>query len=259
MKLITQDGLSLDYQTEGSGRTLLFLHGITDHKKWWSPVISKLTNDFTCVSLDFRGHGASSREGLGPTGLLMDIESIVDHLGVEVGLIGHSLGGFASIQYAASHPDKVFGIVNVDQLLNFSALAAAFRPLEPLLKGPEFPVVLDQIFAGLGVGLLPKEVQDEMRAYRGIDRQQMVLTLWDVLFTASDADLNAISGSMLESIHCPYLALHGNPLPEGYEAWMHGHLPGAKLEVWPGLGHYLHMLEPDRTAERIREFFRSPR
>ena len=256
MKATTLDGISIDYQVEGSGETLLFIHGITDHKGLWAPIIAALAPHFTCARLDLRGHGASSCDKVSLAGLPLDIDAVLTQLGVETaGLVGHSVGGFAATRYAAEHPSKVSGVINIDQALNFAALATSFRPLEPALRSAQFPAVLDAIFASFGTTLLPPALQDEMRAYRGIERQETVLGLWDILFKSTNEELTDLIEKILRSIQAPYLALYGAALPTEYLAWLRGLLPTAQVESWDGLGHYLHLLEPVRTAARIQEFF----
>ena len=51
----------------------------------------------------------------------------------------------------------------------------------------------------------------------------------------------------------PYLAIVGDELSAGDIAWMQTNLPDARLEVWPGSGHFPHLAHPRRFAELLAE------
>jgi len=56
-------------------------------------------------------------------------------------------------------------------------------------------------------------------------------------------------------VTCPYLSLHGiDPGPE-YQEWLRSLIPHVEIEVWPGRGHYPHLVEPDRFVARLEEFW----
>jgi pimeloyl-ACP methyl ester carboxylesterase len=86
--------------------------------------------------------------------------------------------------------------------------------------------------------------------------QEVVLGIWDLLLTASVAELDAVVDSLAGAITVPYLSLHGiDPGPD-YGAWLTDRIAIASVEVWPGLGHYPHLIEPARFVERVAAFDR---
>lgn len=252
-RLVTaSDGVQLAYHVEGAGPRLLFLHGITDHMGLFDPLVERLSSDYRCARLDFRGHGASSRAvKVSLEGLLLDVEAVLSLFGPAV-VVGHSLGGYIATEAAARFPGLVRGVVNLDQPLNMGEMAEGLKAAEPALRSAQFPAVLGALFDRIGVQKLPAALQEEMRAYRGLERQETVLGIWEPLFTSPAEELGARVEATLHRITQPYLALHGEPLPESYLAWIQGQLPRGEIEVWPGLGHYLHWLEPEKTAARVR-------
>ena len=44
----------------GSGPHVIFCHATGFHGRYWDPICTLLSDEFHCVSLDFRGHGDSS-------------------------------------------------------------------------------------------------------------------------------------------------------------------------------------------------------
>ncbi len=57
------------------------------------------------------------------------------------------------------------------------------------------------------------------------------------------------------AVRCPYLAIHGIDPGPAYAAWLTGLIPTATVEVWEGLGHYPHLVDPDRFVRRLEEFW----
>jgi pimeloyl-ACP methyl ester carboxylesterase len=41
---------------------------------------------------------------------------------------------------------------------------------------------------------------------------------------------------------------------EGYAAWLTGAVPSAAYELWPDVGHYPHLVDPERFLARLAAF-----
>lgn len=105
------------WQPEGPATgTILAVHGITSSHLAWSLVASMMPSA-RIIAVDLRGRGAS-RDLPGPWGMAQhsdDLAAVLDHFGVERALVvGHSMGGFASVTLASRHPERVAGLVLVD-------------------------------------------------------------------------------------------------------------------------------------------------
>ena len=84
--------------------------------------------------------------------------------------------------------------------------------------------------------------------------QDVVLGVWDLVFGAPADELDAVVDSIAGAITGPYLSLHGiDPGPD-YDGWLTSRIPSATVEVWSDLGHYPHLIEPDRFVARVVEF-----
>ena len=251
------DGTEIAYDVEGSGPPLVLVHGITAAREEWDPIVERLAPDFTCVRLDLRGHGESelARTDHSSFSMAGDVAAVVSAAGVEAPVVvGHSLGGMVATIHAATD-DSVRGVVNVDQGLRLVDFAAVVRPLEETLRGPGFADTFGAFLASLGVDVLPPELAERERAYFASARPDVVLAVWGPLFTATDAELTTlVETDVLAKIGVPYLALHGSDPGADYGDWLTGLVPTATLEVWDGDGHWLHLVEPDRFAERVRAF-----
>ena len=220
-------------------------------------MIPALTERYTVVAVDVRGHGQSSngdsydpistatdvRETLASTGLA-DIDSAL--------IIGHSLGGIIASAYGALFPCR--GIVNVDQPLRLSGFKDGLSQLEPLLKGDKasFDTAIDLLFGSMN-GALPDEEVARISALRRAD-PAVVLGVWATVFESTHDELDAQVDAIVGNVTVPYLSLHGIDPGQDYAAWITSSIPTAKFELWPDLGHYPHLVQQERFLELLASF-----
>ena len=243
------DGVSIAYDVAGSGPPVVFVHGLTSSRTAWTPVTDLLRDRFTCVRLDLRGHGDSSTAGdYGTLALVGDAHAVVDALGLgQPALIGHSLGATLVAVYAAVHGARA--VVCVDATLDFGAFARFLAPYADALRGPDTLETLAAIDHALGLAPYDGVAAMELRI-RAFPRD-VVLALWDAVLTTPPEELTARAEALLPHIAAPLLALHGAPPPPGYAEWLTAHAPQARVEVFDGLGHMLHLVDPARFASRV--------
>ncbi len=98
-------------EKRGQGDPIVFLHGMGSSSETWAAQMAALEGRFTVVAFDLLGHGQSpvpkdpalySRDGA-----LADLDDVVATLGHKPVLVGHSLGGYLSLAYAATRPGSV--------------------------------------------------------------------------------------------------------------------------------------------------------
>ena len=122
----TSDGLSIAYsywnRPSSSDRpTLVFVHGWSCDRSYWSSQTEAFAGDYPVVTLDLAGHGSSDIDRAQWTldAFGEDIRAVVDALGLEqVVLIGHSMGGPAVLAAAPRLGKRVLGVVGVDTFHN---------------------------------------------------------------------------------------------------------------------------------------------
>ncbi|MEV0251587.1 alpha/beta fold hydrolase [Nocardia sp. NPDC050712] len=102
------DGHTVHYVDEGSGPTLLLLHGNPTWSFLWREVISALRADYRCVALDYPGFGLStSAPGYRylPAEHADVVTGFVDTLGLDgVTLVGQDWGGLIGLAVAQRRP-----------------------------------------------------------------------------------------------------------------------------------------------------------
>ena len=108
------NGINLYYETHGSGRPMILLHGGLGSGEMFGPTLPALAADHRVVVVDLQGHGRTADVDRPIDTALMadDIAALIDHLGLEKpDLVGYSLGGGVAFWTAVKHPEKVRRLV----------------------------------------------------------------------------------------------------------------------------------------------------
>jgi len=100
----------------GNGKPpVVMIHGLGSSQNYYMSVISEL-EDYRCVALDSYG-AARSKSGGGDVSvqrLGKDVLGLMDALHIPKAVIaGHSMGGPMAMELAASHPDRIAGVVAI--------------------------------------------------------------------------------------------------------------------------------------------------
>jgi pimeloyl-ACP methyl ester carboxylesterase len=107
---------------------VLFVHGFGGHRRGEKALAVQAAcarRGWTFAAFDFRAHGESSGAMLDLRGsaLLEDLNAVADHLrsrGIrKLGLVGSSMGGFASAWFAERRPELVLGCALIAPAFRF--------------------------------------------------------------------------------------------------------------------------------------------
>jgi pimeloyl-ACP methyl ester carboxylesterase len=244
------DGTTIAHDIVGDGPPVVFVHGLTSFRQRWDPVTGLLAADLTCVRVDLRGHGASSTapEYSMPS-LVGDVRAVVEELGLgEPALVGHSLGANVVAVYAALHAPRA--VVCVDSSLRFGDFAELVQRHADAFRSERTMEAVVAVEHALGLEPYAG-IEDLERRVLAFPRE-VLLGVWETLLTTTPGELNAIAEAVLTQISAPLLALHGSQPPADYEGWLTRLVPSARVEVWDGSGHMLHLVDPERFAGRVR-------
>ncbi|GAA4736546.1 alpha/beta fold hydrolase [Phytohabitans rumicis] len=127
------NGLNMYYETYGSGRPLILLHGGLGSNEMFGPVIPALTEGRQVIAPDLQGHGRTADIDRPIDIRLMadDIAALIDHLGLEKpDVVGYSLGGGTALMTAAKYPEKVGRLVAASIYLRPDAVDPALRAMQ---------------------------------------------------------------------------------------------------------------------------------
>ena len=237
------NGINLYYETHGSGRPLILLHGGLGSGEMFGPVLPLLAEHHQVIAVDLQGHGRTADIDRPIDIRLMadDIAALIHHLGLDrPDVVGYSLGGGVALQTAANYPHEVRRLVVVSANIRRDAIppemlaqqgqvsgaAAEFMKDTPMYKlyqrvapRPEdFPRLLDKIGQSMSKDF---DFSEEVRGLKV-----------PTLIVAADADM-APPGHYVEV----FKLLDGG-LRDG--GWMGEGRPkgGHALAILPGLTHY---------------------
>jgi len=93
-------------------KAIILLHGYLESNEIWNDFSSKLSNKFKVICIDIPGHGLS--EIINENQTFEDIADLIyfisDTLALKkTFLIGHSMGGYATLEFAKKYPEKLKG------------------------------------------------------------------------------------------------------------------------------------------------------
>lgn len=267
----THDGGSLHVLERGEGLPVVLLHGITLNAELWSPQLHDLASDHRVLAVDLRGHGRSraGEEGYGMGILARDLATVLTKLDLNDALVvGHSMGGMATLNFAVEHPDvcheRVAG-------LGLVATAAA-RP---------FPQALVPRVVGLGATIVDRlDSGRPVPSYRftgndlslflvrsAFGKHASAAAIEQVRASIEATDDDALQRSLvgifdhdtidrLGDVNTPAFVVVGSRdllTPAPFSRIMAERLPDAELTVLPQAGHQLMQERPDELAALIRD------
>jgi pimeloyl-ACP methyl ester carboxylesterase len=147
MKKANGNGISIQVAVwEGKGKPILCVHGLTANCRCWDLIASALAPHHKVTAMDLRGRGLSDAppSGYSVENHCKDILALLDDLGLEHPiLMGHSLGAFISLAFAAQYPDRLSQLILVDGggKLSDEQMNKVFAGIKPSLDrlGQVFP------------------------------------------------------------------------------------------------------------------------
>lgn len=267
-------GRTVAYHRDGprDAPALLLVHGIAGNRSTWDAVLPALARDHDVIALDLPGHGASDPPiGDYSTGAYACIlRDLLEVLEVDrATIVGHSLGGGVTMQFAYQFPDlmermvlvnsgglgrEVSAIVRAASLpgseLVIPLLASAPMRLAGRVTGGALRAIgrgptVDQVEAGASLaGLADPETR---RAFIGTVRSLMDVRGQRVSATNRLYLADAIPTQIVWGAHDTIIPVaHGREAAEA--------MPGSRLEVFAQSGHFPHVDAPDRFAALLAEF-----
>ncbi|WP_020418097.1 alpha/beta fold hydrolase [Amycolatopsis sp. ATCC 39116] len=274
----TIHGYRRAYRMAGSGPALLFVHGIGDDSSTWLDVLASLTRDYTVIAPDLLGHGGSDkpRADYSVAAYACGMRDLLATLDIDrVTVIGHSLGGGVAMQFAYQFPERCERLV----LVSSGGIGAGVHPLLRLAAAPGADLVLpllgtppvreglrrfrSLLRAGGGFGLgadLDYVIGKYVRLAESTSRQAFLRTLRAVVDWRGQV-VNMLDRSYLtEGI--PTMLVWGtrdHVVPSEHALVAHAAMPGSRLEIFEGAGHFPHHTAPQRFLAVLRDFLATTR
>ena len=112
---------SVHYNSIGTGRAIVLLHGFLENSSMWDVISESLSKKHRVVCIDLLGHGATENHGYIHT-MQEQAEMVVAVLKYlrlrKYIIVGHSMGGYVALQLADLYPQNIKGLC----LMNSTAL-----------------------------------------------------------------------------------------------------------------------------------------
>jgi pimeloyl-ACP methyl ester carboxylesterase len=241
---------------------LLLIHGSVASTAWWDPVVPALAGACRVIRVDLLGHGRSSSPagGYGIPAQARRVGATLDRLGAgRVTAVGHSMGCMVATALAEQRPDKVAALVLIDMGPSLDAaipegllvrlLLARFpgRLLWRLRSEATIRKAMRSAFAR------PPDVPSAIiEATLGMTHRALAGTA-----RGSEDYLRQQSlPARLTALGLPVLVIFGTEdarYPSSSAA-AYRVVPGARVELLPGVGHTPMMEDPQTTGTLLLEF-----
>jgi esterase len=237
--------------------TLVIAHGLYGSGRNWGVIARRLADRRDVVAVDMRNHGESPRF---PTqsypDMAADLAEVIESLGAPVDLLGHSMGGKASMQLALTRPDLIRRLVvadiapvaySHDQTRNAQAMASI-----------DLAQVTTRADADAALAL---QIDDpSLRAFflQSLDMRQHP-PRWKLNLPVLEAEMPKIVGWPGTEGQFPNAALFLTGADSTYVLPEHRdtirvHFPKSRFAKIPDAGHWLHAEKPREFEETVRVF-----
>ncbi|WP_422748041.1 alpha/beta fold hydrolase [Mycobacterium sp. WMMD1722] len=270
----TIHGYRRAYRIAGDGPAILLIHGIGDNSTTWSTVQTMLAQRFTVIAPDLLGHGRSDkpRADYSVAAYANGMRDLLSVLGIDrATVVGHSLGGGVAMQFAYQFPQLVDRLVlvgagGVTKDVNVALRIAALPMGSEALALLRLPMVLPAMqllgrAAGTALGStrVGRDLSEMMRILADlpeptansafartlravVDWRGQVVTMLDRCYLTESVPVQLVWGS------------HDSVIPAAHGHLAHAAMPGSRLDIFDGAGHFPFHDDPDRFVELVRNF-----
>jgi pimeloyl-ACP methyl ester carboxylesterase len=245
---------------------LVLLHGSNASLFTWEPWAARLEKDYRIVRFDLPGHGmtgASPTRAYSTAAYVDVVERVRAKLGLtRFAIAGNSMGGGVAWHYALAHPERVAALVLVDSV----GQPEPGVDNAPLL----FRIARVPVLRELAVVVTPRSWISDTLPYAFVDRKfaddKAIDLYWEMLRYPGNrvatierfaTKPDYATPQMLGALKMPVLILWGADdqlIPATSGNWLHEHIPGSKLIVYPQTGHIPMEERADASAADLRAF-----
>lgn len=247
------DGVLIHAESWGKGPTpLVFVHGWSCDGTYWRDQIGDLSRDYRVVTIDLAGHGQSAlgREVYTMAAFGQDVAAVLAAWDLKQAiLIGHSMGGAVITEAALAAPDRVLGLIGID---NFQAVNMKLSPeqiagftsgFKSDFAGHTAQWVRTMFPAGADSALVA-EISGDMAAAPpevGLSCMNELLSWYGGSATTRLAELKV-----------PLMCVNSDAIPTD-EAGMKAVVPGYQVRYLSGVGHFLFRDDPVAFNKVLRQ------
>jgi len=269
---LTINGQQIGYREAGEGPTLVLIHGLASSSATWRRVGPVLAAHHHVLAVDLLGHGESAKPrgdySLGAhASTIRDVMVALDI--AEATFVGHSFGWGIAMQLAYQFPERCQRLVLV-------ASGGLGREVSPWLRAVSLPgseLVLPLVLSARGHAAL-RAVAARLR-WLGVQLDGPRSEMWEnygsltspagrLAFLSTVREVIDPGGQRVSANDKLYLAAaiptlivwgdRDAVLPVAHGRAAHEAVPGSRLEILEGSGHFLPVQDAERLAALIGDF-----
>ncbi|MDK2778404.1 MAG: alpha/beta hydrolase [Pseudomonadota bacterium] len=261
----TSDNVRLHYQKTGSGQPLLMVPGWSCSLHFFDKNIGPLSEQFTVIAVDLRGHGDSEDPGHGHriARYAMDIRELLDHLDADdVTAIGWSMGASVLWSYM-----ELFGTHRIRKLVSVDQSPAQY--FAPDWKWGQLGCYDVESFLRLCASLQYEERANAEGTVHGClhrepDADEVKFLADEIMKCPAQVKIDIMRDhtnldwrDFIPHIRVPTLvcvARESQVFPWQGSAWVGEQIAGARTEFFDNCGHMLFWENPEKFNRVVAEF-----
>jgi pimeloyl-ACP methyl ester carboxylesterase len=233
---VALNGIRLYYETYGTGKPLLLLHGNGQSISAFSGQIPELAKHYQVIAVDTRAQGQSSngKQTLTYDLFAEDMSALLKALNIPAAhVVGWSDGGNTGLSLALHHPEQVKKLVTMGANLWADTLAVTPATLKEVRKGKTMTTLL----------------------YPFNKQARQVRPLMALLL-----DYPRMKATDLAGISAPTLVLAGEKdlIQPAHTRLIASSIPKGQVHIFPGLTHYAPREDPAAFNAAVLEFLAKP-
>jgi 3-oxoadipate enol-lactonase len=261
--VIDAGDIQLDYERSGNadGPPLLLIMGMSGTSlHWGEPFLQLLRADFDVIAYDHRGVGASTPLD-GPITTREMADDAAGLLGAleldDAHVVGISMGGMIAQELALSHAERVRTLtLGCTYCGGEGSALASEEDLSGLVEAMGSGDRERALRAGWEINVSSTLAADDdaFATFREIAMRRAVAVA--VIMQQMQACAAHDTNERLAQVAAPTLVIHGTEdrlLPVQNGRLIASRIPGARLEIFDGVGHLFFWERPERAAELVRE------
>ena len=249
---VLRDGLELPYVEHGDpdGVPVVLLHAWLDSRRCFDQLISALPERIHAFAFDQRGHGDATKPtaGYGLRDFAGDVGAFMDAVGLHAAvLVGASSGGYVAQRFAVDNPGRTLGLALLGSPRSLRGPRPRFADVVATLEDP-----IDAAFVReLNAGMVARRLPEAIAATLCEENLKVPARVWrdgfeGLLAADPPLDTGRISAPALIA-----WGAHDSLLPRADQEAMAAEIPGARLVVYPDVGHMPVVEAPERVAANL--------
>ncbi len=249
---VSKDGVKISFEKKGRKKpAIIFIHGWTNPRTIWEDQIEHFSKDYTAIAVDLAGSGKSgnNRRDWTINAFSNDVIATIDKLNLDkVVLVGFSMGAMVAVETANQIPDKILGVVSVDELKN------------PGMQIPEemIPTIVDKMMSmertneNLVAGGFYKRNQEA--AYKRITEiyEGASNVGWKEALQNAITWMNENQKESLKQLKVPLRGIFSDKEPVEIDS-IKTYVPTFEADIIPETGHLVFWDDPEKFNELLEK------